>query len=160
MKQNVMVLCLALVCTFTLSSCFPIHRFLVFNNTGDSVEIQSQYNATQTIEDGHYATFDDPFNLQISFPAKGKAWTYCITSYPSCKKYCQTSGLSTHKIRVQLEATGEIYVLLPSEKFSLTDFNNQPSGFPLEPIIQPVVERLIIDPQPKVPFSKNTKATD
>jgi hypothetical protein len=41
-------------------------------------------------------------------------------------------------MRIQLESTGEIYVLLPTEVFPLKDFSNQPPGFPLKPIIQPL----------------------
>jgi len=139
MKTKNLCLCLAFICMFTLSSCFPVHRFSIFNNSGVTVEIQSEYNVTRTIENGHNVTFDDPFNLQISNLTRQENWMYCIglTNYPSCEKYCQTGLFSLHKIRIQLESTGEIYLLLPSEKFPLKDFRSQPQGFPLKPIIQP-----------------------
>ena len=113
-----------------LSGCPVTYKLFLFNNSGFTVELKIEEGQVYTIKNGGEVMGNEPFFSRFSIHTGTTNWIYCTTLFPP-REYYQSA-----KIRVQLEATGEVYVLLPSEDFPLTNFTNQPAGFPLKPIIQ------------------------
>ena len=143
MKRSCIFMCF--VCVIVLTSCSRAPELIFFNNSGYSVKIcvesflmvSDDYKVRfyGPIEHGNTVEFSYTFDQQISIQTETTNWVYQSTEYLPREYF----GLSSSaEIRFQLESTGEIYVLLPTEEFPLTDFTNQPPGFPLKPILQPL----------------------
>ena len=138
MKQNVTRLCIILTCVFMLSSCTPVVEIFLFNNSGYPVKVKiSDNNTICTIENGKGARLGYLNYQPIFIQTEKTNWVYCITNQIPLESCLTPSRWERHKLRVQLEATGEIYMLLPMDALPLKNFTNQPSGFPLQPTIQP-----------------------
>ena len=137
MKLNTMCLFFVFICFFTLSACSPSYTLILYNNSGGTVKIQLGDNGIiYIIEDEHEATLGYFDWVPIIVQAETTNWVYNITNSPP-RKYGAPRGWGLrNKIYFQLETTGEIYTMLPTEEFPLKDVTNQPPGFPLRPITE------------------------
>ena len=113
------------------SSCSVAPKIIFFNNTDFQVEIFNNKTRLVVIEPKHNKELYYPITQTINIKTQTTNWVYSINNYPPIEYY-KPNGRS-EKMRFQLEATGEIYVLLPTEIFPAKDFNNQPIGFPIKP---------------------------
>ena len=156
MKQPVKFVISTLACCCLFYSCVPLSKYKFYNNSEHTVKTliyadiirtrENEHDATiapssiskpsmiHVVEKGHNVTLDNFWRFAIQ--TEKTNWIYCITNYLP-HEYNQAWGLFGNIKRFQIEPTGEIYVLKPTEEFPLKDFNNQPPGFPLKPINQP-----------------------
>ena len=138
MKPNIIVLCIAFVCVFILSSCTFAPKIVLLNNSGYTVKVQQGTKTIGIVNTGQSVEFYYPSADQMVFiKTETTSWSYNFTTNsPPHEYFLPPPERRERKLRVQLEATGELYLLLPTEEFPLTNFTNQPSGFPLKPIVQ------------------------
>ena len=147
MKLFAIWVCFFIVFMAMFSSCTGPIKLIFFNNTGhvvnlktedDKVALQHGYNVkfNATVENGQKVEFSFPVSQKISISTETTNWLYQAIIHPP-REYCKPVGtFDSAAIRIQLEATGEIYLLKSSGEFPLKNFNNQPEGYPLRPVTQ------------------------
>lgn len=134
MNQSVIWFCVSFLCIAILSSCSPRPVIILLNNSEAVVEVQVDGTTRIKINHGQQEKINDFFKyptFKISIDRGTAKWIYDKTTWPP-DNYWRGRNFSTI-VKFQIEVTGYIYVLLPTEDFPLKDFTNQPPGFPLKP---------------------------
>ena len=139
MKSYTVYLYIIVFCAFVCSSCVVVQELIFFNNSGFDVKLQLEdgsekyYNVkfNGTIENGYSVKFQYPVHQRVLIQTEATNWVYSFTNFPPRK-----NGHVRKEIRVQLEATGDIYLLLPTEEFPFKYFTTQPIGYPLRPDVE------------------------
>lgn len=129
--KSIFVLFQTILLVFILSSCSIKPKLVFYNNTEFIIEIKNDKDLLGKVNGGHEINFSYPITQNFSINTGETNWIYKITNYPPVENYRRNTRAT---IYMQIESTGKIYVLKTTEEFPLTDFNNQPPGFPLKPI--------------------------
>jgi len=143
MKQS-RLLFLSLICVaIALSGCVIIERDEIYNNSGQDLTITTRYSTNSSprqIKNGKtlefYASFIEirhgngvwqyeqkPFALEFHKKANSK----------NLIKFYTRVGGNQILIKLQIQPDGAIYLIPPDSSGPITDFPDQPEGFPLKP---------------------------
>jgi hypothetical protein len=116
------------ICVAYAIGCTPIPEFTCWNNTGGTVEINSDGNL-HGVPNGSSQTIRFPGNTMRLYirNVSGTVWRYDV-KYPS-----RTFIVGQKTMYFQIQPDGSIYVLTPPAKGIVTNFPAQPAGFPLRP---------------------------
>jgi hypothetical protein len=116
-----------ILAALVLSGCSRIPYFVLFNNSGFNLSINSE-GLLYSVPPGTIREIRYPGNtafLEIEF-GSGTNWNY-QTAYPD------KALMNGNTFSVQVESSGVIHVIRPGAKVPTTAFPPQPDGFPWRP---------------------------
>ena len=128
------IVCLVLLVTSTLGSCTIATEIEVFNNTSASVRLVINGDVSP-LKPGKDTTIYEGDIGRVKVETDGIIWTYDIRSrIPESFIEWRGWGFWQSRVaRVQIEADGKIWLLGVDQSPPVSEFVNQPEGFPLVP---------------------------
>ncbi len=132
MRRATLYLVLLVACS--LGSCTLATEMEVFNNTSSTVRLVVNGDVSR-LKPGKDTTIYEREFGQINVETDGTSWTYDIPSrIPESFIAWRGWGFWSSRVAsVQIEADGKIWLLGIDQSAPVTDFLDQPEGFPVDP---------------------------
>src|ERR1017187_7226445 len=133
MKTYTLFTCSLLLLLLLVTSCHPGVVIDLFNNSEQDLTVvtinQTSEETINTVKKDRVLRIGIASKLRIEH--LGGSWNYEPLTIPP-QQFWKRKNSMISVINLQIEKDGMIYVLLPGEQSSLTNFPLQPRGFPLK----------------------------
>ena len=135
---------MSIILALTLSSCTPGTKYLLFNNTGEEIEILL-VGETYKLQSHEWLDLNWPRNPLLIVRTGERTFNYAVSfsysgrvSVSGVEVVLPVGGCSLSLLYVtfclQIERDGSVYVVPRGESFPASVPRPQPQGFPVHPI--------------------------
>ncbi|BFM12667.1 hypothetical protein R50072_28200 [Simiduia litorea] len=130
-----------IILSLTLSGCSFVVDIMLFNNTDSSIEVCNINNSEHPCvpiashEMGSVAMINSVKTDSWIYRINGKVYGFSFGTYPehASEVYCKGFIQKRCAIPLQLEPSGLLYWAGKNSKLPVSNFVNQPKGFPVGP---------------------------
>jgi hypothetical protein len=130
MKQFQLIL---LVAVILIPACTIPAKIELYNNSGEPITVEID-NDSLLISPNTTASFGQDYGIVFSIKTNGASFQYHVDRLALSNIEFVGWGPFTKRVfRAQFEANGFIWAVGPEQEYPVTNFIDQPEGFPVEP---------------------------